>query len=123
MIEGVVYAALASLVNSRCYPVTFPQTDAVQAWPAIRYAVVDAVNEPTICGTDAVDTDSTRVQIDVCAKTHGAAVALRDQVITALMSTDPPCVRDGSGFQTYDTETKVFRVTLDYLFHASSSGS
>lgn len=125
MIEGVVNAALKGLVANRCYPVIFPQNEAGDitiAWPAIRYTIVSSDNPADICGTDSMDTDDTRVQIDVVAKTHGAAVTLRDQVITAMMGLSPPAVRVGNGFQGWDSETKTYRIILDYLFTASSGG-
>lgn len=125
MIEGVVNAALKSLVANRCYPVTFPQNEAgeiTNAWPAIRYQIISSESAPDICGSDYVDTDDTRVQIDIVAKTHGAATTLRDQVIAAMMGLSPPAVRIGDGFQGWDSETKTFRIGLEYLFSASSVG-
>lgn len=120
MIEGQVFTALKGLVGNRCYPVVFPQPQGVLPdWPAIRYSVVSRFNHPDICGSDDVRTDDTRVQIDCVAQTHGAALSLRDQVIAAMMGLDPPAVRDG-GFDTFDEETKTYRVVLDYLFSASS---
>jgi hypothetical protein len=121
MVEGAVYSALQSLVNNRCYPLVFPQPrEGIPEWPAIRYTVVSSVNEASICGTDSVDTDDTLMQLDIVAKTLGAAIVLRDQVISAMMGLSPPAVRVGSGFQTFDEETRTYRVTLDYLFSASS---
>lgn len=121
MIEGVVFTALRSLVGDRCYPNTFeqPADGHLPTWPAIRYTVISSDNAPDICGTDNVSTDDTLVQIDIVAKTHGAAVTLRDQAINALMGLDPPAVRQ-SQFQTYDSETKTHRITMDYLFSAST---
>lgn len=121
MISGVIFTALRSLVNDRCYPSKFEQPDGtLPPWPAIRYTVVNANNVPTICGTDDVDTDDTTVQIDVVAKTHGGMVTVRDQVITAMQATYPPCIRD-SVFETWDTETKTHRCVLTYTFYASSA--
>ena len=124
MIEGVVYNALRSLVGNRCYPATFeqPSDGSLPTWPAIRYTVISNDNVPDICGTGDVDTDDTRVQIDIVAKTHGAVVALRDQVITAMQGLDPPAVRVGNGLQQFSEGTKTYRITLDYLFSASSPG-
>lgn len=125
MIEGVIFTALRGLVAGRCYPSIFPQLEVngefvlAATLPAIRYTVVSATPVPDICGTDDGTTDETRVQIDCVAQTHGAAIALRDLVITALQSTDPPCTRD-QGFTTFDTETRTHRATVDFLFHPSS---
>ncbi len=131
MISGVIYTALQSLVSGRCYPSRFPQdasgapgtsapTLSAPQWPAIRYTIVDAQNEPTICGTDSVETDDTRVQIDVVALTHGAMLTIRDQVIAALLSTDPPGYRENY-FETWDAETKTHRGILLFSFFASSA--
>lgn len=120
MIEGVVFTALNSLVNGRCWPNKFEQQADRPLWPAIRYTVVASDNEESICGTDDVSTDDTRVQLDGVALTHGAVLALRDQIIVRMMGLDPPAIRLPGGFQTYDAETKTHRVMLEYLFQASS---
>lgn len=121
MIEGVVFTALRSLVGDRCYPITFlqPPDNTLPTWPAIRYTVTSSDNAADICGTDDVDTDDTFVQIDIVAKTHGAVLTLRDQVITAMMGLTPPATRQNQ-FQFHDEITKTYRVTLDYQFSASS---
>lgn len=123
MIEGVVFTALRSLVSDRCYPNTFmqPPDNTLPTWPAIRYTVTSSEATPDICGTDVVDTDDVSVQIDIVAKTHGAAVTLRDQVIAALQLASVPNVRQNQ-FQEFDQETKTHRITLDYLFSQSSTG-
>lgn len=123
MIEGAIYGALKGLVANRCYPITFEQPgDALPVWPAIRYTIVSSVSEVDICGTDTVDTDDVRVQLDLVAKTHGAVVALRDQVITAMMALAIPARRESTQ-QEYDQETKTYRVIMDYLLSQSSNGS
>jgi len=119
MIAGVVYTALRGLVNDRCYPSRFPQEEERPTWPAIRYTL-SGNNEPTICGTDTKATDDTRAVIDVVAVTHGAMLALVDQVIVALQSTDPPCYRDGESIETFNPDTKTHRCILQYQFFASS---
>lgn len=120
MIGGVVFDALKSLVSNRCYPNTFPQPPKVPIWPAIRYTVISQEPVPDICGTDVGDTDDTRVQIDCVAASYGDAYALRQSVIAAMQLVAPPCLRDG-GFETYDSETKTHRMSVDYLFHPSST--
>lgn len=119
MISGVVYSALASLVSNRCYPNTFEQEPRVQTWPAIRFQLLDANPTPDICGTDDGATDDTRVQVDAVALTYGGAASLRDQIINAMMNTDPPCIRDRM-FEAFDPETKTHRVSIDFIFAASS---
>lgn len=123
MIEGVIFTALRGLVSDRCYPNTFeqPPDGRLPTWPAIRYTVISSDSEVDICGTDAVETDNTLVQLDLVAKTHGAVLSLRDYVVNAMMGLDPPAVRQGQ-IQTYDEVTKTHRIILDYLFSASSGG-
>lgn len=124
MIHGVVFTALGPLVANRCYPSTFPQRpdgSLGMALPAIRYTITSSDSITDVCGTDDADTDDTRVQLDIVAMTHGAALTLRDQVITAMMGLDPPAIREAGGFETFDTETKTHRIVLDYLFSASSN--
>jgi len=125
MIEGVVRTALKSLVSTRCFPVTFPQPDQplFGIWPAIRYTVVSSESDIDICGSDDMNTDDTRVQLDIVAQTHGAVLVLRDQVVTAMRGLNPPAVRIGGGQQLKDTLTGNYRVILEYLFSASSVGS
>lgn len=128
MIEGIVFTALRGLVADRCYPSNFPQRETngeytlAATLPAIRYTVVSAVPIPDLCGTDDGTTDETRVQVDCVAQTHGAAVALRDDVIAAMQGLTPPATRD-QGFTTFDAETRTHRATLDFLFHPSSEAS
>lgn len=135
MISGVVYSLLSPLVaGGRCTPSRFRQ-EAIGApgttvpglsapsWPAIRYTIISGFNVPTICGTDTVDTDDTRVQVDVVDLTYGGMVTLRDSVINAFANTTPPCTRDNY-FETWDAETKTHRGVLDFVFYASTgSGS
>lgn len=125
MIEGVIFTALKGLVGDRCYPSTFPQNaDGTFAthWPAIRYTVTSVSPVLDICGTDDVSTDDTRVQIDAVAASHGAVLTLRDQIIAALESTDPPCAREG-GFITFDEDTRTHRAVLEYVFNPSSEAT
>jgi hypothetical protein len=124
MIGGVIYAALRGLVNDRCYATRWPQEETENPTkrnlPRIRYAL-SGNNEPTITGTDTTATDNTRAVIDVVAPSYGAMVTLRDQVIVALQSTDPPCHRDGDFIETWDPDTKADRCILQFEFHASTA--
>lgn len=133
MISGVVYTTLQSLVNGRCYPNMFPQELInpptsnpgnlnYPTWPAIRYTQLEAINEPTIEGTDTEETDDTTIQVEVVARTFGAMKALVTQVIAALQATDPPCLR-GLYLDDYDEELKVHRGILRFTFFASSPTS
>jgi hypothetical protein len=55
----------------------------------------------------------------VVAKTYGAMIALRDQVIAALEDFDPPAARNGM-LELTDSETKTKRTILLYQFYPSS---
>lgn len=121
MLEGDVYTVLSPLVAAgRCAPLTFPQPDTgAPQWPAIRYMVIASNNVADQCGTDTVDTDDTLVQIDLAAKTHGAVLALRDEVINAMLASSLPAIRTRND-QSYDSETRTYRVTLEYFVTPSS---
>lgn len=119
-IPEVIYQELRALVADRVYPSVFPQGDRLPTWPAIRFTLVSADPEPSLCGTNDEGTDSTRVQVDIVASTYDGMRALKAQVIAALETTDPPCVREPGGFETYDAETKTHRATVDFTFYPSS---
>ena len=121
MISGIVFSALKGLVGNRCFPNTFMQQDRLPSWPAIRYTVIGSDPTPDIMGTADVLLDDVRVQIDVVDLTYGGAVVLRDRVIAAMSTLTPPAVRQPSGFETFDAETKTHRVVLEYVFYPSSA--
>ena len=123
MISGVIYAALRGLVGDRCYRTRWPQEAAEPNkpnLPRIRYTL-SGTNEPTITGTDTTATDNTRAVIEVVARTAGAMEVLRDQVIVALQTTDPPCTRSEDYIELWDADTKTDRCILQYEFHASTA--
>lgn len=124
MLEGILFTTLGPLVNNRCYPLTFIQPDGqLPIWPAIRYTLLNGSDANDLCGSATVDTDDASVQIDLVARTHGAVVTLRDQVIAAMMTFALPATRQSNG-QEFDEQTKTYRVTLEYLISPSSgSGS
>ncbi len=121
MISALIHQTLGPLVHGRCYPNTFAQPNGgPPTWPAIRYTLISSNPAADICGTAGTNLDDTRVQLDVVAKTYGAAAVLRDQVVAAMQSLSPPCIRDG-GFETFDDETKTHRVVMDFVFYPSSA--
>lgn len=119
-VQTAVFGALKGLVGNRCYPNTFMQGANLPTWPAIRYVLTNGEPDATLCGSNAEDEDDIDVQIDIAAETYEAMRLLKIAVLAALQSTDPPCVRQAGGFETYDTETKTHRASLTYLFQASS---
>lgn len=120
MISGAIYTALQGFVNGRCYANEFPQPPELQVWPAIRFQLTGAEAHAAVCGTGSVDTDTSDYQIDVVAKTFGAMITVRNQVIAALIDFDPPAGRDGM-FELTDEQTKTHRCVLLYSFHPSST--
>jgi len=121
MIEGVIFNALRGLVpNDRVFPGKFEQPDgSLPPWPSIMYALTDSDPVTSICGTGGGDTDDSQFEFELAAKTHGAMLALRDQVFAAFMNVDPPAVRRVY-FWFHDTATKTFRAVIVYSFHPSS---
>lgn len=121
MISAVVFTALKGLVNNRCYPIDFPQSDKQpQTWPAIRFTVITAQPVQDVCGTDNGDTDDTTVQVDYVALTYGGMITLRDQGRAAMQNLDPPALR-ASGSEFRDADTKTVRWTEDYTFYPSTT--
>lgn len=129
-VSGVIFTALRGLVNDHCYPSKFPQptvtgpgteapTASAPSWPAIRFTIISAFNESTLCGTTGFADDVSDIQIDVVAKTYGAMVTLCGEVDAQLRGVaDPPMTRE-SYFETWDSATKTHRGILTYRAYAS----
>jgi hypothetical protein len=113
--ESDLYDALKGLVGNRVWPDVFPQDI---AWPAIRYTLVSAVPETTICGSGNDTVTEFRFQIDAVAKTGVERDALRLSIANAMQSFPTPVVLD-SWSKDYDTEAKGYRVQMDYVLHPS----
>lgn len=124
MIDVAVRSALKTIFGGRVYPDTFMQRDgSLSALPACRYTRISGENFVTNCGSDDEATDNVRVQIDVIAGDYDSRETLIAQVITAMMSTDPPCYRDGGVIRTFDEETRNYRALMDFIFTPSSEVS
>lgn len=117
-VEADLYAELAPLVANRVYPNTFPLSPPNPAWPSIRYSFASEVPAIALCGNSDDASADTRVQLDLVAATYSAARGLRQSVMAAMETFDPPAVLQSS-FGQYDAETKTHREILDYLIHAS----
>lgn len=121
-IQSDLFDTLKALVSNRVYPDTFVQPSGnLPNWPAIRYVIVGGESFPSLCGDADIETDSPRVQLDVVAKTATARDTLKDQVIEAMKTFDPPATRQSPAFSEYDADTKTFRATLDYVIQGSST--
>jgi len=121
LVPQAIFTALRSLVADRVYPNEFPQGDPLPVWPAVRYTIVSTNPAPTLCGSDGEDVDDVTVFIDAVAVTYPQMRTLKAQVIAALEGTDPPCVRQVGGTETFDGETRTHRAVLTYLFQQSSA--
>lgn len=120
-IEADVFTTLKTLVSNRVYPLTFIQSNgALPVWPAIRYAFISVTPAITVCGDGGDETADTRLQIDAVDKTFMAMRALRMEVMLAMLAFDPPAIFEND-FEEYDSETKTFRVALDYVIYKSTS--
>jgi len=118
--HAVIKAAIAHLVGGRYYPNKFPQETTRPTWPAIRGTVAVRANAASLCGSGDEADDDVSVQLDLCAEDYEAAFALRSQVRTLMEALDPPCVRQPGGFETWDAEAKVHRMTEDWVFYPST---
>lgn len=118
-VPQTIYTALRALVADRVYPAQFPQGDALPVWPSIRYTLVASDAAPSLCGSGDEDADDCIYQLDIVAESWDNMRALKAQVVTALMDTDPPCSRQ-SVLETYDADTRTHRAILDYRFQQSS---
>jgi Protein of unknown function (DUF3168) len=117
-LEASLYSALGSLVGNRVAP-EFPQPPAVPTWPAIRYSI-ETLAVIDICGDGSDETAETTVILDIVALTYTAARALRQQVLTAMKTFDPPTIA-GFGRSEYDVDTKTFREIQEFTIHGSTS--
>ncbi len=117
-IPAIVYSAIKTIAPT--FPNTLPQ-EAVPIFPRIRYQLAARDTFPDICGSGDYDTDNATVEIECAARTHGAALAMRDQVIAALAdpAIEVPCTRLYS-HQTYDAETKTHSIAIGYEFSCST---
>lgn len=120
-LEADLFAALRSLVDDRVYQDTFPQSPAIPTWPSIRYTVIGGVATPDICGGGLEGTDDIRIQIDAVALSSKERNTLRVAVRNALLGFTPPAVIDATSQSSYDSETKTFISTQDFIFYGSST--
>ena len=112
--------ALGPLVGGRYYPVKFPQEKGAPTWPAIRGTVISFDNQPDQCGAGTPDDEDVRVQIDICATTHAACLALRLQVLQTLAGLADPWIRQPGGGEGWDAEAKVHRFREDFVLYQST---
>jgi len=114
-------AVLEPIVNSRVYPLVIPigvisesNRDAV-----IRVALVSATPDNTVDGV-VDDADESRYQIDIFSPTYSDALTKKILVRNALtaFTTPPTTIELETTF--YDDADKLYRQTIDVVFHDSS---
>jgi Protein of unknown function (DUF3168) len=119
-IEADLFTALSSLVENRVYPLAFPQTGATPpVWPGIRYTLVSVVPAIALCGDSGDEAADTRVQLDVVDRTYSDMRALRLEVLEAMRTFSPPAILENTS-DDYDSETKTYRCTVDYIIYKSA---
>lgn len=115
-----IFNTLQALVSGRCYPDTFAQPSGnLPDWPAIRYTLIGGDTHPDICGTGDGSADTPLVQIDIVTATHAERETLRSQVRAAMAAlVNPPCTLQGAPRNEYESDTKTYRASLDFLVHS-----
>lgn len=108
-IEGQIQALLGALVSGRCHPIV--NQSATIAYPYITYQVISKAPLNTLEGASGLTL--CRVQIDVFAKTYGAAKALAESAKTAVVMAGVNGVQVFS-FEQFEDEVNAYRVTLEY---------
>lgn len=122
-IEADLFTKLQGFVQGRCYPGTFPQPAINPQWPAIRYTRISATPNEDLCGDGGDESADVRIQIDLVAKSYGAMITLRAQVMAAMKTIVNPSAIWDAEFCDTDFETRTHRCVLDYLFYPSSDES
>jgi hypothetical protein len=116
-IPADLFTALRALAGDRVYPDTFPQD---VAWPAIRVTFIGAVPDATICGNGGDSETDFTVQIDGIARKGVDRDSLRASIAAAMATFSPPAILE-SWSNSYDEETKSYRVLMQYFLHPSST--
>jgi hypothetical protein len=97
--------AVKEVVGS-CYPITVPEK------PDIPYAVYMQVsNTPEVTVENTIPIESSRVQVDVYAKTYAESQDLGGRVRDALMAIGAIPLSAGD---LYESDVKLYRVTQDF---------
>ncbi len=116
--HATLKAALGTLVGGRYYPVKFPQETGAPTWPAIRGTIVSFDNQADQCDAGTEEDEDPRVQLDICARTHDEAKALRTQVLIALAAV--AWIKQPGGGEGWDAEAKVHRFREDFVLYQST---
>lgn len=119
-VHGVIRSIIGSLVSQRYYPNKFPQEKTAPTWPAIRGTIVGRENELDQCGAGELDEENVRVQLDFCALTYDEVSQTFALACTLLAAASPAWIRQPGGFEDWDAEAKVHRITRDWVLYQSS---
>ena len=111
--DHLTVAAITGYVNDRIYPLL---RDEGAALPAVVYTIVSLDPQGNLDGIDGSQRQY-RVQIDCWSRTYDEmdllALAVRDRMNTAATNFKT-VFQPGSGFDEYESETKLYRRSADY---------
>ena len=113
-VEQAIYTALSttsgvtSLVSTRSYPVVLPQG---VAFPAITFSRVST--DPVFALAGSEGKDAVRVQVDCWSRTYANAKDIANAVRAALEAS-PVYGQMRSQLETFEEETRLFRVMQEY---------
>lgn len=110
MIADRIFNTLKSVVSNRVYPMTLPDG---AAFPCIRYSFPAITEEPFVNGTTVIL--RYRVQIEVFCKTYAEALTLRQSIQTAMRAATG-FIDQGTDFDDFEPDTKLYRWVLDFSF-------
>jgi len=107
-VEGDLKTALGTLVSSRCFALVAPD---LTPTPYIIYSVVSNIPQVSLDGPTG--TENRRVQVDVWGGSYGEVKALEVTVKSTMAASS---IRNVplSTMDMYESETKLYRVTMDY---------
>jgi hypothetical protein len=121
LVKQATFAALATILplGQRIYPQRIAQEST--QFPACVYQVISSSVDISICGTDEAG-DDIRVQIDVYDVFDGSLDILREQIIAAMSSiTLCPVYRNSDNPVSFDSDARLFRCSLDFIFSLSNT--
>jgi hypothetical protein len=107
-IEATIQSVLGALVTGRCYPMIAPDKTVK---PYVVYQVISNVPEVTLDGV--TDTENRRVQVDIYDRSYGAVKTL-ELAVKAAMEAATFINIPLSSRETYETDTQLYRVSIDY---------
>lgn len=114
-----VYAGLIPLVSTRIYPLLLPQTPVL---PAIVYQKISGPRSYSHSGDSNLT--FTRYQFSIWAHTYAIAKSVAAQLRACLSGKQFTTIRAAfvaNEMDGYDSETKDFRIIMDFMFWVAES--